>query len=163
MDEIGRSSSLLKKAHHFFLRAVRCHLVIYFRVYPKITYQLPSLWPVFSAIAPHYVCGHRWLPLSVVPSRPPFFSMVKVATRARNFPFWPSLWHLFSRSLPQQTSLTELTCDHYQCAVSFIYFWLWSLSHHVCDDHRCIYNFIFFIFTLLLYYIFFALSSNLFI
>lgn len=50
MDEIGRSS-LLKKAHHFFLRAVRCHLVSYFRVYPKITYQLPSLW--HSRLSPH--------------------------------------------------------------------------------------------------------------
>ena len=50
MDEIGHSS-LLKKAHHFFLRAVRCHLVSYFRVYPKITYQLPSLW--HSRLSPH--------------------------------------------------------------------------------------------------------------
>lgn len=50
MDEIGRSS-LLKKAHHFFLRAIRCHLVIYLRVYPKITYQLPSLW--HSRLSPH--------------------------------------------------------------------------------------------------------------
>ena len=50
VDEIGRSS-LLKKTHHFFLRAVRCHLVSYFRVYPKITYQLPSLW--HSRLSPH--------------------------------------------------------------------------------------------------------------
>ena len=124
MDEIGRFS-LLKKAHHFFLRAVRCHLVSYFRVYPKITYQLPSLW--HSRLSPHAMfVDTDGSPFGRTIKTAVFRSMVKVATRARNIPFWPL-----------------------SCAVSFIYFWLWSLSHHVCDDHRCIYLFLSF---LLLHY-----------
>ena len=136
MDETGRFP-LLKKAHHFFLRAVRCHLVIYFRVYPKITYQLPSLW--HSRLSPHAMfVDTDGSPFGRTIKTAVFHSMVKVATRARNIPFWPL-----------------------SCAVSFIYFWLWSLSHHVCDDHSNI--FFYLLITLLLYYIFFALSSNLFI
>lgn len=116
-DGWDRSFSLLKKAHHFFLRAVRCHLVIYFRVYPKITYQLPSLW--HSRLSPHAMfVDTDGSPFGRTIKTAVFHSMVKVATRARNIPFWPS-----------------------SCAVSFIYFWLWSLSHHVCDDHRCVYIF----------------------
>lgn len=47
-------------------RALRCHLVSYFRVYPKITYRLPSFWSVFSAITPRYAVDADDLPLSVV-------------------------------------------------------------------------------------------------
>lgn len=122
MDEIGRSS-LLKKAHHFFLRAVRCHLVSYFRVYPKITYQLPSLW--HSRLSPHA--------MFVDTDGSPFGRTIKTA--------------VFHSSLRSQHGHGTFPFDHNQGAVSFIYFWLWSLSHHVCDDHRCIYLFIFLIIT----------------
>ena len=96
MDEIGRFS-LLKKAHHFFLRAVRCHLVSHFRVYPKITYQLPSLW--HSRLSPHTMfVDTDGCPFSVVPPRPPFFVVWLRSQHGHGtFPFdhYHVLSHLF--------------------------------------------------------------------
>lgn len=135
MDEIGRSS-LLKKAHHFFLRAVRCHLVSYFRVYPKITYQLPSLW--HSRLSPHAM----------------FVDTDGCLFRSYHQDRRSLVW------LRSQHGHGTFPFDHYQGAVSFIYFWLWSLSHHVCDDHRCIYFFYLFYFYTIIILNFFRLVKQ---
>ena len=113
--KVDKGGLMLKKFHHFFLRAMRCHLVSYFRVYPKITYQLPSFWSVSSAITPRYVvdtdgCSFR----SFHQDRRLYSSLRSQHGRGILSPFDHLLspYNNYFRSLPQQTSLTELTCDH---------------------------------------------------